>query len=140
MSPSALKLFARILLALVAAFMLINGLMLMVNPAGSLAGMMVAADGAEGLSNVRALWGGAITAIGISVVWAVVTADINNARPAVLFTFMLVAGRGLGLVFDGMYDKVIIYTAVPVVVFLLLLVAHKMLDKAEAVDLGSVKL
>ncbi len=133
MKPTKMKLIARVLLGLVAAFMLVNGLMLMFNPTGALPGLLVTADGAEALSNVRALWGGAITAIGISVIIAAVTCDINNARPAVLFSFALVIGRVAGMVVDGMFDKAILFTVVPIIVFLILLAAHKLLDKvAEA--------
>ncbi len=134
MKPTTMKLVARVLLALIAAFMLLSGLNFMFNPAGALPGLMVTAEGAEGLSNVRAFLGGAITAIGISVIFAVVTADINNARPAVLFTFALVVGRITGVVVDGMFDRAILYTAVPVIVFLVLLTAHKLLDKVEAAE------
>ena len=133
MKPTTMKLIARVLLGLVAAFMLANGLNLMFNPTGALPGLLVSAESTEALSNVRALWGGAITAIGISVVFAAVTADINNARPAVLFSFALVVARIIGMAVDGMFDRAILFTAVPVVVFLILLVAHKLLDKvAEA--------
>jgi len=126
-----MKLIARFLLGLVALFMLITGLRLMLDPTGALSGLLVSADSAEALSNVRALWGGAITAIGISVAIAAVTADINNARPAVLFTFALVVGRIVGAVVDGMFERTILYTAIPIVVFLILLSAHKLLDKAD---------
>lgn len=134
MSPSTMKLIARILLGLVAIFMLINGLRLMFSPSAALAGLLVDANGAEGLSNVRALWGGAITAIGISVIIAAVTCKIENARPAVLFTFMLVVGRVVGMAVDGMFDRAIVFTAVPVVVFLILLAAHKLLDKVHEAE------
>ena len=134
MSPSTMKLIARILLGLVAVFMLVNGVRLMLSPSGALAGLLVDASSAEGLSNVRALWGGAITAIGLSVVIAAVTCKIENARPAVLFTFMLIIGRVIGMAVDGMFDRAIIFTAVPVVVFLILLAAHKLLDKVKEAE------
>ncbi|MEM7300346.1 MAG: DUF4345 family protein [Pseudomonadota bacterium] len=131
MKPSARKLTARLLLGLVALFLLMNGLRIMFDPSGALAGMLVDANSAEGLSNVRALWGGAITAIGISVVIAAVTGKIENARPAVLFSFMLVVARIVGIIVDGSFDRAIVFTVVPIVVFLLLLTAHKLLDKSE---------
>ena len=102
--------------------------------AGALAGMMVDAKGVEGLSNVRALWGGAITAIGLSVAIAAITCKIENARPAVLFSFMLVIARVTGMVMDGTFDRAILFTIVPVVVFLILLVAHKLLDKVHEAE------
>ena len=102
----------------------------MFDPKGAIIGLMVEASGAEGLSNVRALWGGAITAIGISVAIAAVTGKIENARPAVLFSFMLVIARVMGMIMDGMFDRAIMFTIVPVVVFLILLAAHRLLDKA----------
>lgn len=136
MSPKTMKMTARVLLSFVALFMLANGLQLMFIPETALGGLLVSAEGAEALSNVRALWGGAITAIGLSVVFAVVTADINNARPAVLFTFALVVARVVGMVSDGMFDRAVIYAIVPIVVFLFLLTAHKLLDKAAEADAG----
>ena len=61
------------------------------------------------------------------------TCNIINARVAVLFTFGLVIGRLVGMATDGMYENAIVFTIVPIVVFLVLLVAHKLLDKvAEA--------
>lgn len=131
MNPSTMKLIARLLLGLVSLFMLANGVRLMFDPTGALAGLLVDANSAEALSNVRALWGGAITAIGISVAIAAVTCKIENARTAVLFTFMLVVGRIAGMVMDGIFDRAIVYTIVPVVVFLVLLIAHKLLDKVQ---------
>lgn len=131
MTPKTMKLTARILLSLAALFFLATGLRLMFDPAGALTGLSVSASGVEGLSNVRALWGGAITAIGLSVVFAAVTADINNARPAVLFTFAIVVARIVGLVVDGMFSNAILFTAVPIVVFLVLLTAHILLDRAD---------
>ena len=130
MTASTMKLIARILLGLVALFILVNGVRLMFDPKGAIIGLMVEASGAEGLSNVRALWGGAITAIGISVAIAAVTGKIENARPAVLFSFMLVIARVMGMIMDGMFDRAIMFTIVPVVVFLILLAAHRLLDKA----------
>ena len=131
MNPSTMKLIARLLLGLVSLFMLVNGVRLMFDLTGALAGLLVDANSAEALSNVRALWGGAITAIGISVAIAAVTCKIENARTAVLFTFMLVVGRIAGMVMDGIFDRAIVYTIVPVVVFLVLLTAHKLLDKVQ---------
>lgn len=132
MASGTLKLIARLLLGLVALFMLANGLMLMFYPAAALPGMAVTADGAEGLSNIRALWGGAVTAIGLSVAIAAYTLDIRNARPAVLFTFALVVSRLVGMAADGMFDRAVLFTIVPIAVFAVLLVAHKLLDKAHA--------
>jgi len=134
MTASTMKLIARILLGLVALFILINGVRLMFDPAGALAGLMVDAKAIEGVSNVRALWGGAITAIGLSVAIAAITCKIENARPAVLFSFMLVIARVTGMVMDGMFERAIIFTIVPVVVFVVLLIAHKLLDKAHEAE------
>ena len=133
-----MKTIAHGLLWLVTAFMLVNGLRLMFDPSGALEGLLVSATNTEGLSHVRALWGGAITAIGISVGIAAVTGDINNARPAVLFTFALVVARIAGIMIDGMFDKAIVFTIVPIVVFVILLTAHKLLDRvAESEALSS---
>ena len=134
MTPKTMKLIARILLAIVAFFMLTNGLSFMFNPHGAMEGVLVSAQGNEGLSNVRAFWGGAITAIGICTAIAAYTLNISDARPAALFTIMLVVARMTGLLIDGHFDKIIIYTIVPIVVFLILLTAHKLLDKANAAE------
>ena len=132
MKAGSKKTIARILLGLVALFMLANGLQIMFAPELAIEGLLVSADGPEALSNVRALWGGAITAIGISVVFAAVTGEIINARPAVLFTFALIIARTAGLVIDGTFDRAILYIVVPIIVFLILLTAHKLLDQAAA--------
>ncbi len=138
MTPSTMKLIARILLGLVALFLFASGLRFMLDPSGAVEGALIQANGAEGLSNVRALWGGAITAIAICVAIAAYTAKIENARPAVLFTFMLVLARIIGVAMDGAFDRIGLFIAIPVVVFLILLAAHKLLDKAHGAKNATV--
>ena len=99
--------------------------------AGFLEGLLVNAEGLVGMSHVRAIFGGAITAIGIMVVIAMITAEITHARVAVIFMFAVIAGRVAGLVLDGFDQKTAVLIAVPVIVFVLLLAAHKLLDKVQ---------
>ena len=134
MTPNTKKIIARILLFAVAAFILLSGLQLMFVPQSALDKLRIVADNSETLSNIRALWGGAIAAIGISVIIAGVTLNINNARPAVLFAFMLVIARVTGIIIDGMFDGAILYLIVPIVVFGVLLTAHKLLDKVHEAE------
>jgi len=125
-----MKTTARVILFLVAAFFLFPGLRLMFDPSGALAGLGVGADSTIALSNVRAMFGGAITAIGVCVLIAAITCNIWNARPAVIFVLAVVVGRIAGLALDGFDKQAAMFTAVPIVVLILLIVAHKLLDKA----------
>jgi hypothetical protein len=98
----------------------------MFDPTRALEGLHIASDSVVGLSNIRALLGGAITAIGISVVIAAVTYQIGHARPAVLFMISIVAGRVVGLIVDGYDSTAAAFILPPVVVLTLLLVAHRL--------------
>ena len=123
---------ARVLLALAALFFLGTGLGIMFNPAAMAEGLSMSPDGILGLSNMRGLFGGAVAAIGISVAIAAYKGEIIHARPGVLFVIAIVIGRLVGLAADGYDATAVQFIAVPVVVFALLLAAHKMLDKANA--------
>ena len=63
---------------------------------------------------------------------AAYTSNIIHARSAVLFVIAIVLGRVVGLVVDGYDATAAQFIAVPVVVFALLLTAHKLLDNAKA--------
>ncbi len=125
-----MKNVARVLLALVAAFLLITGLRLMFDPKGVMEGLLITSDSVVGLSHVRALFGGAITAIGVSVMIAAVTYQIGHARPAVFFMIAIVVGRVVGLILDGYDSTAATFILFPVVVLTLLFVAHRLHHKS----------
>lgn len=133
-----MKNLARGILALVSLFFLGTGLLIMFNPAAMVEGLAMTPDGIIGFSHMRGLFGGAVSAIGISVGIAAYKAEIIHARPGVLFVIAIVVGRLVGIVADGYDAAVIGYAAFPVVVFGLLLTAHKLLDKSEAAVTSSV--
>ena len=123
MTTNSMKLVARILIGLVALFILFTGLQLVIAPAGVLSKTMMTADGAEAMSNVRALWGAAVSTIGISVLVGAIKLDLTWVRPGALFALLLIGTRILSLIMDGSHDRAIIYILVPVVVFAMLLAA-----------------
>lgn len=127
-----MKLIARILLCLVALFFLFFGLRLMFQPTAAAAGLQFAADSTLGWSNVRALFGGAIAAIGVMPLIAAVKAEIVHARAAVIFLICVIVGRLLGFVFDGVHENAMVVLVVPTVAFGFLVVAHILLDKVQA--------
>ncbi len=126
-----MKNVARLLILLAALFFLGTGIGIMFVPASMAEGLSISPEGILGLSNMRGLFGGAIVAIGISVLIAAVKAEIIHARPGVLFVIAVVIGRILGLVVDGYDATALKIIAVPVVVFGMLLTAHKLLDKVN---------
>ncbi len=127
-----MKTIARILLCLVALFFLFFGFRLMFQPSAAAAGLQFAADTTLGWSNIRALFGGAIAAIGVMPLIAAVKAEIVHARAAVIFLLCVIVGRLAGFVFDGVHENAALVLVVPVVAFSLLVVAHVLLDKVSA--------
>ena len=127
-----MKNVARALLTVVGLFILGTGLTALLAPDRIATKMAWELQGAEGLSNLRAFLGASLSAIGISVLIAAVTAQIYHARPAALFLIGLVVARIFSFLMDGPISRLAAYIAIPCVVLAILLVAHRLLDRASA--------
>lgn len=131
MTSSTKKTIARFILGIVALVNLAAGFKFMLAPAISLPDYLISAEGAEGLSNIRALLGAPLAAIGICVVTAIITANFQYAFPALISASCVFVGRVSGLIMDGESDLIYVKIAFPVGMFLLLFLAKRLLGKVN---------
>ncbi len=123
----------RILFGLVALFFMANGFGLVFFPAKMAVGLSVVPDGIAGLSNMRALWGAAIAAIGISVLIGAIKADFAHIRVGAIFILTVIAARFIGYFTDGSFDDFWKFVSVPTVAFIVMLIAHKLVASEKQV-------
>lgn len=121
----------KILLGLVAAFLLATGTVNLLVPERAASSLMLDPQGVEGLSNVRAFLGAPLIGLGGSLLVAAITARLDHARAAAMFVLTLLAGRLLGLLVDGGFDALGLYLAVPTGVLATMIVAHKLIESPE---------
>lgn len=121
------KLIGRGIFGVLSLFLSASGLMFMLAPDRGAAKLLISPEGVEGLSNFRAFLGAPILAIGISLAIAAVTQRVDNARPAALFVMGLLFARVVSFAVDGPTPNFALYVGVPGAVFVLLLVAHKLM-------------
>jgi len=122
---------ARILLGIPAIFILVSGLMFLLNPAGAAEKLMLVPQGAEGLSNLRGFAGASIIAIGVSLFLSAVTQKLEYARPAAIFLLVLIGARVLSYLVDGPVDSIALFIAIPVLAFGMMVVGHKLLVSGQ---------
>lgn len=122
---------ARVLLALVGLFFFVPGVTIMVTPETFTAGLLIEPVGVGGLSHVRALLGGAITAIGLSALNAARTGEVIQARVAVFYVVFILLARTISYFIDGSFDEMVMFFVFPTLVFSSLLGAHFLLNRAE---------
>ncbi|MCJ8323319.1 MAG: DUF4345 family protein [Rhizobiales bacterium] len=127
------KLMGKGIFVLVALFFIATGLMLMFNPSRALEGMLVGSvEPAAALSSIRALWGGAILAIGVNVLIGALTENFAAIRVGPLFVLALIFARIYSYFVDGSFDGFTASLIPPVIVFILMLIAHKLLANGIA--------
>jgi len=122
------KTAARILFALPGLFILGTGLVFLLAPERASEKLQLVAQGAEGLSNLRAMAGAPLFAVGASLLLAAVTQKLEYARPAAMFVLVLLVARLLSYGLDGSAQPIVLFLAVPTVVFASLLAAHRLRD------------
>lgn len=118
---------ARILLALPGLFILMTGIVFLTNPEAASAKLMLTAQGAEGLSNLRGMAGAPLFAVGVSLLLSAITQKLEYARPAAIFLLALLASRVLSYVVDGPPSSIALFLAIPTVAFGLMIAGHKLL-------------
>ncbi len=122
---------ARILLGLPGLFIFTTGLVFLTNPEAAGDKLLLAADGSEGLSNLRGMAGAPILAVGVSQILAAITGKLEYARPTAIFLLTLIAARVGSYLIDGPTDAIGLFIAVPSVAFGLMAVGHVLLDRSE---------
>ncbi len=112
----------------VALFFISTGLMFLFLPANALGHMMVGGTAdAAALSSIRGLWGGAIFAIGVSVLIGAIKQDFAHIRVGAIFVLSIIAGRIIGYFMDGSFPEFAKMISPPIGVFILMLIAHKLM-------------
>ncbi len=123
------RIAARILLGLPGLFIFLTGLVFLANPVAASEKLQLAAESAEGLSNLRGMSGAPLIAVGLSLLLAAITKKLEYARPAVFFLLALLVARGASYVLDGPTDAIGLFLAVPTLTFALMGLGHWLLVK-----------
>ncbi|MEM6930296.1 MAG: DUF4345 family protein, partial [Myxococcota bacterium] len=95
------RILARVLLGLPGLFILTTGIVFLTNPGAASDKLLLVAQGAEGLSNLRGMAGAPLFAVGASLLLAAITQKLVYARPAALFLLALIGSRLVSYVVDG---------------------------------------
>ncbi len=96
-----IKLIGQILVGLVGAFLVFNGLRYMFLPEQTLVVTQLTAESIFGLSNARANIGGAAVAFGLIGLHAAVKANTELVRAFITFFVLFIIARVTGLIVDG---------------------------------------
>ena len=96
-----IKLIGQILVVLVGAFLVFNGLRYMFLPEQTLVVTQLTAESIFGLSNARANIGGAAVAFGLIGLHAAVKANTELVRAFITFFVLFIVARVTGLIVDG---------------------------------------
>ncbi len=129
------KTLAKFFIGLPGFFILASGLMFMFAPENAAAKLMLEPQSVDGWSNIRGFLGAPVIAVGASILLGAITGKLEYVRSGAIFVLALAFARILSRVVDGPYDSFGVYLAVPLVVFALLAIGHKLLvsgDGAEA--------
>ncbi len=79
------------------------------------------------LSSIRALWGGAIFAIWASVLLGAIKANFDYILVGVINLLAVIFARLVGYFVDGSFPEFVPMIMPPVVVLVLMLIAHKLM-------------
>ena len=114
--------------ALIALFFIGNGLLLMFFPALILEHLLVGSVESVGaLSSFRALWGGAIFAIWVSVLIGAIKANPDYILVGFIVMPSVILARLVGYFVDGSFPEFFPITIPTVVVLVLMLIAYKLM-------------
>ena len=125
------KLAARILLAVPGLFILTTGAVFLVAPERAADKLQLVARGAEGLSNLRGMAGAPLFAVGAGLLLAAITRKLEYARPAAIFVLALIGARLLSFGLDGSAQPIVLFLAVPSIVFALMVAGHRLIGTAS---------
>lgn len=125
------KNIGRGIIAVVGIVFLATGLMFMFNPSGALeSNLLEATDSVGALSSVRALWGGAIFAIGASVIIGAIKESFDSIRVGAIFVIAIIFARGVGYFVDGSFPEFGMVIAFPIGMFVLLIIGHMLMVRS----------
>ncbi len=116
------------IIALIALFFIGNGLMVMISPTSILDHLLLGSVESVGaLSSIRALLGGAIFATWASVLLGAIKANFDYILVGVINLLAVIFARLVGYFVDGSFPEFVAMIVPPVVVLVLMLIAHKLM-------------
>ena len=125
---------ARVFLAVPGLFITLTGLVFLFSPESAAEKLLLGAQSAEALSNIRGMSGAPLFSVGAMLLLSAATARLEYARPAALFLLTLISARLLSYAVDGPPGSIALFLTIPSVAFAFMLTGHKLLDRAEAAD------
>ncbi len=132
-----MKYIGQILIILVALIISWNGLATMINPQWMAEWFSQSPDGMHGISTLRAFFGGAMSAVGLSLLISVIKKEGKYALAAVLFLILVTIGRLVSLAMDapnfsdGYAFHLVTYPIGPLVLLCLLIVGLRLMKKTN---------
>jgi Domain of unknown function (DUF4345) len=119
----------RSIFALIALFFIGTGLIVMFNPTSILDHFLLGSvESVSGLSTIRALLGGAIFAVWASVLLGAIKANFDYILVGVINITSVIFARLVGYFVDGSFPEFFSMIMPPVVILVLMLIAHKLME------------
>lgn len=116
---------------LVALFFIGTGLMLMFSPANILNHMFIdPIDSVEGLSSIRAIWGGTTIAIWASVLLGAIRCNKDYILVGFVSLLMVLVGRLVGYLSDGSFPELLSNVIPTVIAIVLMLIAYRLMGSS----------
>ena len=126
------KNIGRGIIGLVGIIFLVTGTMFMFNPSGALeSNLLESTSSAGALSSVRALWGGAIFAIGSSVIIGAIKESFDSIRVGAIFVIAIIFARIVGYFADGSFPEFGTVIIFPTIMFVLLIIGHVLMVRSS---------
>lgn len=132
-----MRIFARLLIAVLSLVMLQSGLTILINPSALLGDLFLIPDGITGLSNLRGLLGGAQITFGILLGLAAVKLQTTILLPAGMYYVAVLIGRIFGFALDGFEEKAMHYTLFILGLIVVWSVAYGLLRKIQTQELST---
>lgn len=125
---------ARVLLAVPGLFIATTGIVFLLSPASAADKLLLGANTAEALSNIRGMAGAPLFSVGSMLLLSSYTQKLEYARPAALFLLTLLGARVLSYGVDGAPGSIALFLTIPSVAFGMMLAGHKLLDHANETE------
>lgn len=129
-----LRTIGRVLLGLPGLFISLTGTVFLLAPATAADKLLLVADNAEALSNIRGMAGAPLLAVGATLILSAITARLEYARPAAIFLLALLGARVLSYGLDGAPGSILLFLAVPGIAFGLMVAGHVLIARGHAGD------
>ena len=123
----------RAILGLLSLFFIGTGLVLMFSPATMLKHLFIEpVETVAALSSIRAIWGGPIIAMWISVLLGAIRCNLDYVLVGFLSLLMVLAGRLVGFCVDGSFPELVVNIVPTIIAIALMLIAYKLMASPAA--------